>query len=208
MPEQEAPSTDSATRRLALLEEEKAVRQLHLAFEKAMDNGAADEVISMFADDAQVAFNGGVFSGRDRGVTRLFIERFVAGKTGKRMEQAPGFELAADQLRDSVEVAADLKTAKAAFTYSIQVGAPFETESSLAAMARLHGEGVRTWWEGGVYNARYRKDAAGLWKIARLEYNTLSRADWRTGKRYAQPIEVARFFMCFPADLQGPDTLV
>jgi hypothetical protein len=67
------------------------------------------------------------------------------------MEPAPGFELAADQQRDSVEVSADLQSAMAAFTYSIKVGMPFETESSLAAMARLHGEGVQTWWEGGVY---------------------------------------------------------
>jgi SnoaL-like domain len=124
------------------------------------------------------------------------------------MEPAPGFELTLDQQRESVEVSPDLRSAKAVFPYSIQVGMPFDTESSLAAMARLHGEGVRTWWEGGVYRVNYRKDAAGRWKIRRIEYDTLSRADYRTGKSYAQPISVPRFATRFPADPQGPDDLV
>jgi hypothetical protein len=86
---------------------------------------------------------------------------------------------------------------------------PFETESSLASMARLHGEGVRTWWEGGVYKVSYHKDAVGgRWKISRLEYDTLSRADYRSGRTYARPISVARFATRFPEDQQGPDDLV
>jgi hypothetical protein len=194
--------------RAALLEEEKTLRKFHQAFEQAIDKGLHEEVIGMFADDAEVVFNGGVFK-RSQGVSRLYRDHFPSGKTGRRMAPAPGFELAADQQRDSVEVSADLRSAKAVFPYSIQVGMPFETESSLAAMARLHGEGVRTWWEGGVYRVSYRKDAADRpWKISRLEYDTLSRADYRPGRSYAQPISVARFATCFPEDQQGPDDLV
>jgi hypothetical protein len=141
-------------------------------------------------------------------VTRLYRERFAAGKTGGSMPAAPGFEVEAELQQESIMVAADRRTATAVFPYSIQVGVPIETESSLAAMARLHGEGVRTWWEGGLYRVSYRKDAAGKWKIGRLEYDTLSRADYRTGKRYAQPITVARFERRFPDDAQGPDALV
>ena len=214
MAKAEASTTDNPALRAALLEEEKALRKFHQAFEQAMDKGLHEEVIGMFADDgdvseiAEVIFNGGAFRGRNHGVSRLYRDRFPAGKTGRRMEPAPGFELTADQQRDSVEVSADLRSAKAVFPYSIQVGIPFETETSLAAMARLHGEGVRTWWEGGVYRINYRKDAAGHWKISRLDYNTLSRADYRSGKSYAQPISVSRFATRFPADPQGPDDLV
>ena len=207
----EATATDNPALRAALLEEEKALRKFHQSFEQAMDKGLHEEVISMFADDtegAEVVFNGGVFTRRSHGVSRLYRDRFPAGKTGRRMEPAPGFELTADQQRDSVEVSPDLRSAKAVFPYSIQVGMPFETETSLAAMARLHGEGVRTWWEGGVYRVNYRKDAAGHWKIRRMEYDTLSRADYRPGKSYAQPISVSRFATRFPADPQGPDDLV
>ncbi len=201
-----APQADSAALRVEQLEAEQALRAFHQAFEQALDQGRHAEVIGMFADDAEVVFNGGVFSGRSGGVSRLFGGRFAAGKSGGRMEPAPGFELATGQHRDMVEVAADLQSARAEFSYSIRVGVPFETESSLAAMARLHGEGVRTWWEGGVYKVSYRKDA-GRWQIARLEYDTLSRADFRPGKRYAQPIEVGRLATCFPEDQQGPDAL-
>jgi hypothetical protein len=135
-----------------------------------MDNGLHEEVIDMFSDDAEVVFNGGVFKGRSRGVSRLYRDRFPVGKTGRRMEPAPGFELTAAQQLDNVEVSPDLRSAKALFPYSIQVGVSFETESSLAAMARLHGEGVRTWWEGGVYRVNYRRDESGHWKISRLAY--------------------------------------
>jgi SnoaL-like domain len=203
-----ASTTDNPALRAALLEEEKALNKFHQDFEQAMDKGLLEEVIGMFSDDAEVVFNGGVFKGRSHGVSRLYRGRFPAGKTGRRMEPAPGFELTADQQRDNVEVSPDLRSAKAVFPYSIQVGMPFETETSLAAMARLHGEGVRTWWEGGVYRVNYRKDVAGHWKIRRLEYDTLSRADYRSGKSYAQPISVSRFATRFPADQQGPDDLV
>jgi len=204
----EASTTDNPALRTALLEEEQALTRFHQAFQQAMDNGRHEEVIGMFTDDAEVVFNGGVFKSRSGGVSRLYGDRFPEGKTGRRMEPAPGFELTADQQRDSVEVSPDLRSAKAVFPYSIQVGMPFETETSLAAMARLHGEGVRTWWEGGVYRINYRKDAADHWKISRLEYETLSRADYRPGKSYAQPISMPRFATRFPLDQQGPDDLV
>ena len=205
---EEAGTTDNPALRAALLEEEKALRRFHQAFEQAMEKGLHEEAIDMFADDSEVVFNGGVFKGRSHGVTRLYRDRFPAGKTGRRMEPAPGFELTADQQHESVEISPDLRSAVAVFPYSIQVGIPFDTETSLAAMARLHGEGVRTWWEGGVYRVNYRKDVAGHWKISRLEYDTLGRADYRSGKSYAQPISVSRLATRFPADPHGPDVLV
>jgi carotenoid cleavage dioxygenase len=173
-----------------------------------MDKGLDEEVIGMFADDAEVVFNGGVFSSRSRGVSRLYRDHFQPGRTGRRMEPAPGFELDSDQQRDSVEVSPDRLSAKAVFPYSIQVGMPFESETSLASMARLHGEGVATWWEGGVYRLDYRKDTADdRWKISRLVYDTLSRADYRPGRSYARPVSVPRFATRFPEDPQGPDDL-
>ena len=201
-------TANDPSRRVALLEEEKVLRTLHRSFEQAMDQGLHEEVIGMFTDDAEVVFNSGVFSKR-QGVSRLYRDVFLSGKTGSRMEPAPGFELTAEQQRDSVEMSPDLLSAKAVFPYSIQVGMPFETETSLAAMARLHGEGVRTWWEGGLYRVRFRRDVAeGRWKISRLEYDTLSRADYRAGRSYARPISVAPLATRFPQDQQGPDDLI
>ena len=68
---------------------------------------------------------------------------------------------------------------------------------------------MRTWWEGGVCRVSYRKTTAdGQWQISRLEYDTVSRADYRHGRRSAQPIDVARLSRAFPQDIQGPDELV
>jgi hypothetical protein len=201
------PAKDPALR-AALLEEEKTLRQLHQAFERAQDKSLSDEIVGLFAEDAEVLFNGGLFRMRDRGVRRLYGERFAAGKSGRRMEPAPGFELAAGEQHESVQVAPDRLTANAVFPYSIQVGTPFDSESSLVSMARLHGEGVRTWWEGGAYHVTYRKDVAtGRWTIARLEYRTLARADYRPGRTYAVPLAIAPLTTRFPEDQLGPDAL-
>jgi len=200
---------DSAALELARLEEEKTLRRLHRSFEQAMNSGRHDEAVALFADDAEVVFNGGLFRHRSYGVSRLFLGLFRAGKSGKRIEPASGFEADAEKQRDSVEVAKDRKSAKAVFPYSIQVGKPLEGGTSLADMARLHGEGVQTWWEGGVYRVSYFRDQAdGSWKISRLEYDTLSRADYRPGRSYAASIEVSPFATRYPEDQRGPDALV
>ena len=193
--------------RAALLEEEKALRNLHRQFEEAMDQGRHEAVIALFADDAEVVFNGGAFRQRT-GVTRLFAEYFPVHRTGGRMVAAPGFDVPGVAHQEHIEVASDRATATARFPYSIQAGAPFETGNSLASMARLQGEGVRTWWEGGQYCVDYRKDGTGRWKIARLEYDTRARADYRPGRSLAEPITVSRFTRRFPEDRQGPDALV
>jgi hypothetical protein len=206
---QSATTAHDPSLRAALLEEEKVLRKLHQTFEQAMDDFAHEAALALFDADASVAFNGGLFRGRAQGIGRLFGESFMAGHSGRRMEQAPGFELAAELQQERIEVAADRRSASGVFPFSIQVGTPIHTESSLAAMARLQGEGVRKWWEGGVYRITWRRPSAeARWMISRLEYDTLARADYRSGKRYALPIEVRRLAVRFPLDPHGPDELV
>jgi len=200
---------DGLSLQVAMLEEEKALRRLHQTFVQAMDQGLFEDVIEKFSDDAEVVFNGGVFRNRSQGVSRLFRDRFRAGKTGKTMEPAPGHEIGVDGQQDKVTVSSDCLSATAIFPYSIRVGVPIESDTSLASMARLHGDGVRTWWEGGNYRVAYEKDAVeGRWRIRRLEYDTLSRADYRPGRTCAGPISVAPIAACYPEDPQGPDRLV
>ena len=201
-------SVDSLSRQVAILENEKSIRNLHKAYEDLLDKGMYNDVLNMFTDDAEVTYNGGIFKG-SRGVERLFCSNFSEGQTGKRIDPAPGFELNQEQLQDMVEVAMDRKSAKARFTYSIRVGSPMDSDSVLVQMARLHGEGIRKWWEGGVYDVSYVKDARdGNWKMKRLEYKTLSRADYSPGGSYAKPISVPRFSKVYPHDPEGPDRLI
>jgi hypothetical protein len=192
---------------LGTLQDEKAIRAVHQAYKAHLDNGRYEEVVDLFAENAEVVFNGGVFKGK-RGIARLYQESFSSGLTGKSIGTAPGFAADATQA-EAVSVAADRMTAKAEFPYSIQVGAPMASESSLVNMARLHGGGIVKWHESGVYAISYAKDArTGSWQMHRLEYRVSSQTDYRPGKAYADPISVPSFVKLYPEDPAGPDSLI
>lgn len=189
------------------LEDAMAIRRLHQVYESHLDKGRYEEVVSLFTDDGEVVFNGGVFAGKNKGVRRLYCDLFSSGLTGKKIEPAPGFELDSAQLQDIVEVAPDRKSAKAQFPYSMQVGTPMTEDSQLVKMARLQGGGILKWWEGGIHEASCVKDGDG-WKIKKLEYRVTAKANYKPGRANARSIEVARFSKTYPADPTGPDKLI
>ena len=192
--------------RVAELEEERTLRRLHQGFEQAIDHGRYEAAVGFFADDAQVVFNGGVFRNRSLGIRRLYLGKFRSGMSGKRLEPAPAFQSDGVDRPDSVTVAPDGLTAPAVFPYSIQVGRPIESQSSIAGMARLQGNGVETWWEGGEYRVSYRRDSANEpWLISRLEYHTIARANYRPGRTQASAIAVPPLAELYPEDPEGPD---
>jgi hypothetical protein len=199
-------SIDDLAKQVANLKIEKSINELHKQYEELLDKGRYSEIPGMFTDNAEVIFNGGVFKGNS-GIKRLFCNCFASGMTGKRIDHAPGFELKPEQ-KNMIEIAPDQKSAKARFIYSIQVGAPIDSDSVLVQMARLQGEGIRKWWEGGVYELSYVNDAAKGWKIARLEYKTMAKADYKPGRSYAKPISVPMFSSVYPAEPFGPDRLI
>jgi hypothetical protein len=198
---------DSLARQLGILEDEKEIRALHQAYQAHLDNGRYEEVADLFAEDAEVVFNGGAFKGKKDGVSRLYRDCFRAGLTGKQI--GPGPEPGIDQSQETIKVAADRLSANAQFPYSIQVGAPMDPDSQLVKMARLHGEGIMKWCEGGIYEASYAKDTKnGGWKIKRLEYRVMSKTDYRPGRSHASPISVPLFAKTYPEDPAGPDRLI
>jgi hypothetical protein len=199
---------DRLSSRLGILEDENAIRRLHRTYEDLLNDGKYEEVMNLFTDDGEVVFNGGIFKGKNGGVRRLYTERFQPGSAGRKIEPAPGFQPDADQQQDIVKVAVDRISAGARFPFSIQIGAPIISDSQLVKMARLHGEGIMKWWEGGTYEVFYVKDIRnGGWKIKRLEYRVLSKADYRPGKSRAKPISVPLFSKIHPEDPAGPDML-
>jgi hypothetical protein len=190
--------------RLTLLEDELAIRRLHETFEACLDNGLYEDVLGLFAEDGEVVLHGGVFQGRARGIRRLYVERFGPSGSGRRIDVPPGLQLSEKGQSAVVTVAADGRSADARFPCSIEVGAPIVPDSHLARMARLHGERILRWWEGGTYEVSYAKDARdGSWRIERLEYRVLSRADRSRARRVSVPL----FSRAFPEDLAGPDRL-
>jgi hypothetical protein len=200
---------DRLSRQLGILEDEKAIRNLHRSYETFLDGGKYEEAAALFAEDAEVVFNGGVFKGRKEGVARLYCEHFRAGLTGKKIGPAPGFEADSEQPHETIKVSGDGLSAAAQFSYSIQVGTPIASDSSLVQMARLHGGGIMKWCESGAYEISYAKDSKdGGWKIKRLEYRVLSQTDFRPGKAYATPVSVPLFAKTYPEDPAGPDKII
>jgi hypothetical protein len=200
---------DRLSNRLGILEDEKAIRALHRTYQTYLDNGMYEEVVCLFTEDGEVLFNGGVFKGREDGISRLYRDCFSSGLTGRKIGPAPGFEVDPEKQQEIIKVSADRLSAGAQFPYSIQVGAPMPPDSQLAQMARLQGEGIIKWCESGTYEISYAKDSRdGGWKIQKLEYRVLSKTDYRPGRSYARPISVPLFARTFPEDPAGPDRLI
>ncbi len=198
---------DSLSRQVAAMEEEKKIRKLYEEYKALLDKGMYKDTVTLFSKDAEVVFNGGLFRGRDTGINRLYCNYFSIGMTGKQTGYAPGFTPDVDAKKETIEVAPDQKSAKARFTYSIQAGHPMDMDSSLVRMARLQGEGIIKYWEGGVCEMALVSDN-GSWKIKHLEYKTISRADYRPGRNYANPVAVPKFSKVYPQESFGPDKLI
>ncbi len=195
---------EALARKLGMLEDEKVIRALHQTYEALLDSGNYERVAGLFSEDAAVVFNGGVFKGVNS-VARLYRDHFGAGMSGKKLGPVPGVEAASE----TVTVAENRQFAKARFPYSIQVGAPIQSDSSLVQMARLQGEGIMKWCECGTYEISYaRCGKEGNWKITKLEYRVSSKTDYRPGRAYADPITVPQFEKTYPAEATGPDSLI
>lgn len=166
---------------VGILEDEKKIRKLYQSYENLLHRGMYEEILTLFTDNSEVVFNNTVFKGRKKGVNRIYCSLFRSGLTGKKIDYIPGILPDIGEKQDMVQVMPDLKSARARFTYSIQVGAPITSDSSLVDMARLHGEGIMKWWEGGTCDISFIKNIKDkTWKIKRLEYITLSKASYRT----------------------------
>jgi hypothetical protein len=198
---------DRLSNQLGIHQDTNAIRTLHQTYESYLDRGMYEEIVNLFADDGEVSYNGGLFAGKERGVRRLFCDHFQAGLSGKKIEPAPGFELDPTQLQDIAEVAPDRKSARARFVYSMQVGAPITSDLQLVKMARLQGQGIIKWWEGGIHEVSYVKEGDS-WKIKRLDYRVIEKANYAPGRSYAKPINVPAFSNTYPADPTGPDRLI
>jgi hypothetical protein len=192
---------------LAILEDANAIRGLHHAYGRCLDTGSHEELVSLFAEDAEVRFGGGRFIGRDQGIRRLYVDRLGQGVAGDKSGPVHGFLLDQTQEQDRIEVAPDRRSARARFHCLIQAGARRVSQGSLMEMARLQGQGTAEWWEGGVYDNAYVREG-GTWKIWRLDYRPIWQADYALGWSHARPGDIGPFSRTYPEDPTGPDALI
>ena len=186
-------SVEELSERIAFLEAEKSIVGLYHTYESLLNDGIYDKISELFVTDGESVYNGGVFSGRDTGVNRLYNKQFRNGLTGKKMDVTPD-----SNEGHSIDISKDYLSAKASFPYAMQAGTPMVSDSVLVRMARLHGGGINKWRENGVCELTLiRKNKEDVWMIKRLKYRTVSKSAF-----------VPPFTEVFPADPAGPDTLV
>ena len=166
---------EKLSEKIGILEDEKEIRSLYKTYENLLDKGKYEEITGLFTDDSEVVFNGDFYKGRKDGVNRLYCNHFRSGSTGKKIDRMQGVLPDKGTHQDTVQIMPDRKSARARFTYSIQVGAPLISDSALIDMARLQGEGIMKWHEGGICDICFIKNLKGnTWKIKRLEYHKIS----------------------------------
>jgi hypothetical protein len=185
-------SVGELSERLAILEAEKCIIGLYHTYESLLNDGNYDKIPELFVTDGEAVYNGGVFKGRDTGVTRLYNNQFRSGLTGKKMDATLD-----SKEGHSIELSEDHLSATSSFPFAIQAGAPMISDSVLVSMARLHGGGINKWRENGICELSLtRKSREDVWMIKRLEYRTELKS-----------ASVPAFTEVFPADPAGPDAL-
>jgi len=161
-----ANANDELALRLGKLEDANAVREVYRTYESAISQGRYEDAWNLFAENSEACFGGLIYTGKYHGVRSLYMENFLQGHTGKKVEMS---EPTVDMTAENVEAAADRKSAKAVFPYSIRVGAPMDVSLQLVQMALLHGGGVEYRLENGQCDVSFVKEGES-WKISRIEY--------------------------------------
>jgi len=187
-----APADDNnLALRLGMLEDANAVREVYKFYESALNQERYEDALNLFTADSEVVFDGGIFTGKDKGVRRLYMENFSRGLTGKKVEMQ---EQSTYMPAENIEASADRKSARAVFPYSMRVGTPMDASLQLVQMSRLQGGGIQRRLESGQCEVSFVKDEES-WKISRIEYHS------------EQSGETARFTETYPKNALGPDRL-
>jgi SnoaL-like domain len=193
----------------ALEDDIAAIGALNRRYAEALNERRPETLVGLFAEDAEVHFNGGVFIGRS-GLRRLYVGHF-----GSVLEDAlPGRPEAVHTLvlerpgrPERIEVAADRRSAAARFNRLVQVEAGIVSSGSLADMARQQGQGVARWWEDGAYTVDYVR-IRETWRIRRLVYGASPASAPVPGYHGTPPRHTPRFSATFPRNPTGPDRLL
>ncbi len=151
---------------LAIHEDVQTIRTLQFAYGYFMDKCMFDEIVDLFADDAELHFMGGVFRGK-AGARRLY-----GGASGLR-GPADGMLFEHIIAQDIVHVADDRRTAEGRFRTFMQGGVH---RSKLDAPPSI----PKQFLEAGIYENRYVRED-GVWKFSLFNYRVVYQCDFGEG---------------------------
>lgn len=183
-------------KRLTTLEDQAAIKRLQFTYGYYLDKCLYQEVTDLFADDGEVVFLRGVFTGKES-VKRLYIGRFRKVFTNDYNGPVFGFLLDHPQMQDIVTISECGTHAHGRFRSMMQAGLHMQA-----------GGNTRQWWEGGVYENQYVK-VDGKWRIKRLNYRCAFHATFENGWAYTKPNFVPFYSEkdLYPGNPQGPDSI-
>lgn len=125
--------------RLARLEDEKAIRDLHLAWRKQVNSGNYAAAAKLYADDRCSCALAGIAS------------------------------IAAEPSADKLEFARDGRRASATYSAQVEVEIAIAPDHTLAQMLHAQGEGMIRTTEQRTLKADYVRASEGGWAIAWLD---------------------------------------
>ncbi|KAI0602987.1 SnoaL-like domain-containing protein [Biscogniauxia sp. FL1348] len=190
---------------LSRVSDEAEVRKVHFKYGYYLDKCLYNEAMDMFSDhpDAYVEFLGGRYRGKE-GIRRLYQGRFQNGFVGGRNGPVRGFLLDHMMLQDIIDVDPAGAHAWCRMRALMQAG----THGSVrGAMPRRAAQSQTQWWEGGLYENEYVKEA-GVWKLFRYRYFPFWHADYETGWAATREPYVPWPTRAYPDDPCGPDDLL
>jgi hypothetical protein len=184
--------------RLGKLEDMADIKRLQFSYGYYIDYCHYEDVLGLFAEDAEVVFLSGVYKGH-KGIRRLYIEwiqnLFNQGKEGAD----DGFLFDHIQMQDVITVAEDRNTAKGRFRGVLLGGSHDIREYKPAGVPQQ-------FMESGMYENDYVRED-GVWKIKRLDYRLQWQADYETGWAHTDS-HLLQAQVLYPEDPLGPDYLL
>ena len=184
--------------RLGKLEDITDIRRLQFSYGYYIDYCHYEDVVNLFAEDAEVVFLSGVYKGH-KGIRRLYIDWILNLFNQGREGADDGFLFDHIQMQDVITIADDRQTAKGRFR-GVMLGGSHD-------MRKYRPPGVpQQFMESGIYENDYVREN-GVWKIKRLDYMLQWQAEYETGwahtDAHLRPAQVL-----FPEDPNGPDVLL
>jgi SnoaL-like domain len=194
---------------LAIQQDIHHIRRVQYTYGYFIDKSQYNEVVDLFADDADVWFLGGIYKGK-AGVRRLYIERFQRDFTQGHNGPRYGWLLDHPQLQMVIDVAPDRGTAQLRGRSTMQAGQHESAEGLQRAWGldeTAAGRRRRAWWEGGIYENDYVRDKQ-VWKIKVLRYFPFWHGTFAEGwaKTPIDYIPMAKTL--YPQNPVGPDELM
>ncbi|KAB5513408.1 SnoaL-like domain-containing protein [Coniochaeta sp. 2T2.1] len=200
---------ETLRKEITRLSDQEEIRKLQYKYGYYIDKCLYEEVVELFSEDPEtfVQFLGGRYL-RKEGVRRLYVDSFSRLFTGGRNGPVHGFLLDHPQIQGIVDVDYTCALpdgsgarAKARFRSLMQAGVHVSQE-------KKHPIGVCQWFEGGIYENEFIKEADGSWRIWHLRYFPFWHGDVEHGWSHKVSGFVPFMSKTRPVDPTGPDLLV